>query len=167
MRFVKIQTNEVFTKQEIVIADNISIPAHINDLSHLGYSVLVENPPTYDADNYNLIEGEVSLVNNIYTLNYSIEEKTQEEKNIIQKRRVPTSIAMWQARDVMIKYGILDAVISFIDNIADLVERKRAHSKFEFSNTVRRDDPLLNFVAGQAGYSNDQIDDWFIEGARL
>lgn len=80
---------------------------------------------------------------------------------------VPLFIAMWQARDIMIKYEILDDVIAFIGNIADPIERKRAQSKFEFSNTVRRDDPLLNFVASQAGYSKDQIDDWFIEGDKL
>jgi len=80
---------------------------------------------------------------------------------------VPQFIAMWQARDVMIKYEILDDVIAFISSIADPIERKRAQSKFEFSNTVRRDDPLLNFVASQAGYSKDQIDDWFVEGDKL
>lgn len=82
-------------------------------------------------------------------------------------KEVPQSIAMWQARDVMIKHGILDDVINFINNIPDIIERKRAQSKFEFSNTVRRDDSLLNFVATQAGYTKDQIDDWFIEGEKL
>lgn len=82
-------------------------------------------------------------------------------------KQVPSFIAMWQARDVMIKYGILDDVASFVDSITDPIARKRAQNKFEFSNTVRRDDPLLNFVANQAGYSKDQIDDWFIEGEKL
>jgi len=80
---------------------------------------------------------------------------------------VPESIAMWQARDIMIKHGILDDVINFINSIPEPIERKRAQSKFEFSNTVRRDDSLLNFVATQAGYTKDQIDDWFIEGEKL
>ena len=80
---------------------------------------------------------------------------------------VPEQIAMWQARDIMIKYNFLDDVMLFIDNIPDPVERKRAQSKFEFSNTIKRNDPLLNYVATRAGYSKSQIDDWFIEGDAL
>lgn len=80
---------------------------------------------------------------------------------------VPEQIAMWQARDIMIKYNFLDVVMNFINNIPDPVERKRAQSKFEFSNTVKRSDPLLNYVATRAGYSKSQIDDWFIEGDSL
>lgn len=82
-------------------------------------------------------------------------------------KTVPEQIAMWQARDIMIKYNFLDDVMLFIDNIPDPVERKRAQSKFEFSNTIKRNDPLLNYVATRAGYSKSQIDDWFIEGDAL
>lgn len=96
---------------------------------------------------------------------YQIVESSMPIINV--EKQIPIQIAMWQARDVMIKYGILDDVINFINNIQDPIERKRAQSKFEFSNTVRRDDPLLNFVASQAGYTKDQIDEWFIEGDNL
>ena len=76
---------------------------------------------------------------------------------------VPAQVAMWQARDFLIANDLLDDVINTIAAIPDAVARKRAQSKFEFSNTVRRDDPLLNYVVTNAGFTKEQVDSWFIE----
>jgi len=99
--------------------------------------------------------------------NYEISEDISLLPQPEPVRIVPEQIAMWQARDIMIKHNFLDDVMNFVNNIPDPVERKRAQSKFEFSNTVKRNDPLLNYVATRAGYSKSQIDDWFIEGESL
>ena len=80
---------------------------------------------------------------------------------------VPTQVAMWQARDILIKYDLLDDVINFIAAIEDPVERRRAQSKFEFSSTVQRNDPLLNYITTRAGYSKQTVDGWFIEANTL
>jgi hypothetical protein len=79
------------------------------------------------------------------------------------KQPVPESVAMWQARDFLIANNLLDNVLATIDAIPDPVAKKRAQSKFEFSSTVRRDDPLLNYVCTSAGFSSEDVDQWFIE----
>lgn len=163
MRFVNLVNQIIYTVDEIIFKENASIPYGVTDLSHLGYAKLNETVPIYDNQTQNCEEDGFYEVSGEYFTKWNITQKTQEELDILQKRRVPAQIAMWQARDVMIKYDILDDVINFIDNIQDPIERKRAQSKFEFSNTVRRDDPLLNFVASQANFTQEQIDMWFIE----
>lgn len=92
---------------------------------------------------------------------------TAEEIANLNKKIVPEDVAMWQARDLLIKYDLLDNVIATIAAIQDPVARKRAESKFEFSNTVRRNDSLLNYVMTQAGFTSEQVDDWFIEAHAL
>lgn len=161
-RYVKNQSGEVFSKQDIILLENISIPVHITDLTHLGYSLLNEAVPTYNKETHNCEENGWEVVEGVYYVKWNISEKTQEEKDILKKLKVPSSIAMWQARDFLIANGLLENVVAVIDAISDPVERRRAQSKFEFSNTVRRDDPLLNYVCIQAGYTTSQVDDWFI-----
>jgi len=92
---------------------------------------------------------------------------TAEEIANLNKKPVPQFVAMWQARDVLIKHNLINDVIGFINAIQDPVERRRAQSKFEFSNTVQRNDPLVNYVVTKAGYSQSQIDDLFIEAEGL
>lgn len=92
---------------------------------------------------------------------------TEEEIANLNKKIVPEDVAMWQARDLLIKYDLLDNVVATIAAIQDPVARKRAESKFEFSNTVRRNDSLLNYVMTQAGFTSEQVDDWFIEAHAL
>lgn len=75
---------------------------------------------------------------------------------------VPERIAMWQARDFLIANGLMSTVKATIAAIVDPVKRERAESKFEFSNTVERSDPLLNYVCTQAGFTKEQVDGWFI-----
>lgn len=126
--------------------------------------VVFESPtPSVDSTHYAVKDGVVMDEMGNWIWKWTILHKTEEQINVENSSRVPPFIAMWQARDIMIKYGFLDDVINFINNIQDPIERKRVQSKFEFSNTVRRDDPLLNYVATTAGYSKSQIDNWFIE----
>ncbi|MFZ6773022.1 hypothetical protein ACO0LB_09950 [Undibacterium sp. SXout7W] len=81
--------------------------------------------------------------------------------------RVPEAIAMWQARTVLIEAGLLDDVNTFLANIPDEVARKKAQAKWEFSNTVRRDDSLLSAVVASMGITNAQLDSLFITAAAL
>lgn len=82
-------------------------------------------------------------------------------------RVVPESVAMWQARAVLIEEGVLDGVLAFINTIGDDVERAKAQAKFEYSSTVRRDDPLVAYVIPVLGKSEDEIDQMFIDAAAL
>lgn len=80
---------------------------------------------------------------------------------------VPESVAMWQARAVMIEEGILDAVLTYVAAITNEIERKKAQAKLEYSSTVRRDDPLVLYVIPALGKTEAQIDAMFIRAAAL
>ena len=162
MRFLKLATQEIFTKQEIRMLENTSIAEHITDLTHMGYEFLKDVPPTYNSELYNCVEDGWEYFDNTYKIKYVIVAKTLEELAVAKKHKVPASIAMWQARDFLIENELIDDVLAVINAIPDPIAKKRAQSKFEFSSTVRRDDPLLNYVCTQAGYTSAQVDDWFI-----
>jgi hypothetical protein len=167
MKFVNILDGEIYTKQEIRVKENTSIPDHITDLSHMGYAYLHVVVPTYDTLTHKAEESGWELIDGSYFEKWAILEKTSEEIEVARQHGVPKYVAMWQARDVLIKYDLLDNVIDFINAIPDVTDRRRAQSKFEFSNTVQRNDPLVNYVISRAGYTQSQIDDWFIEAGKL
>lgn len=80
---------------------------------------------------------------------------------------VPQSVAMWQARAILIEDDLLDDVNAVLARIPDEKMRKLAQAKFEYSSTVRRDDPLVTEVIPQLGKSEVEIDQMFVRAARL
>jgi hypothetical protein len=80
---------------------------------------------------------------------------------------VPESVAMWQARAILIEDDLLDDVNSILAAIPDDKARKLAQAKFEYSSTVRRDDPLVTQVIPQLGKTEAEIDGMFVRAAGL
>lgn len=74
---------------------------------------------------------------------------------------VPQSVAMWQAREILIEDDLLDDVYAYFETIGDPVEKRKAISKFDTSNTVQRNDPLVKYVIPLMGKSEAEIDDMF------
>jgi hypothetical protein len=95
--------------------------------------------------------------------------KVQQENAAVEAKRlasVPASIAMAQARAVLIIAGYMDAVLSALANITG-VEGKLARSKFEFSVTVQRNDPLTQAMKDILGLTSLEMDDLFIRASKL
>lgn len=80
---------------------------------------------------------------------------------------VPEFVAMWQAREILIEDELLDDVYAYFETIVDPIAKRKAISKFDTSNTVRRDDPLVLFVIPGLGKTEAQIDDMFIRASAL
>lgn len=80
---------------------------------------------------------------------------------------VPEFVAMWQARAVMIEEGILESVTAYLAAMPDEIKRKQAQAKFEYSSTVRRDDPLVLYVIPALGKTEAQIDAMFFRASAL
>jgi hypothetical protein len=80
---------------------------------------------------------------------------------------VPQQVAMWQARAILIEDDLLDDVNAALAAIPDEKARKLAQAKFEYSSTVRRDDPLVTQVIPQLGKSEAEIDAMFTRAAGL
>lgn len=80
---------------------------------------------------------------------------------------VPSQVAMWQARAILIEDDMLGDVGAALAAISDEKARKLAQAKFEYSSTVRRDDPLVTETIPMLGKTEDQIDEMFRRAARL
>jgi phosphoenolpyruvate carboxylase len=85
----------------------------------------------------------------------------------INKALVPQSVAMWQARYVLIEDDLLDDVLGYLAAIPDEKTRKLAQAKFEYSSTVRRDEPLVTTVLPALGKTEDEIDQLFVRASQL
>lgn len=76
--------------------------------------------------------------------------------------RVPESINPWQARKILRRYNLIDSVTALIATLdAD------AQDGWEYALAIRRDNPLVEAVALQAGLSPAQLDQMFIEASAL
>lgn len=128
---------------------------------------ILKSPQPQAADSYAVRDGVVQDALGNWVEKWKLVAYTAEQLAAMNRKVVPEQVAMWQARDLLIKYNLIDNVVAAIAAIQDPVARKRAESKFEFSNTVRRNDPLLNYVMTKEGYSAAQVDDWFIEAEAL
>lgn len=80
---------------------------------------------------------------------------------------VPSQIAMWQARAILIEDDLLDEVNQVLAAIPDAKARKLAEAKFEYSSTVQRNDPLVTDTFPKVGLTEDEIDSMFIRGEAL
>lgn len=78
---------------------------------------------------------------------------------------VPEAVAMWQARAILIEDDLLDDVNAVLAAIPDEKTRKLAQAKFEYSSTVRRDDPLVTEVFPTLGKTEADIDAMFRRAA--
>jgi hypothetical protein len=80
---------------------------------------------------------------------------------------IPEEVSMWQARAVLIEDDLLDAVNAVLAKIPDERARKLAQAKFEYSSTVRRDDPLVTTIIPQLGKTESEIDAMFVRAFAL
>lgn len=82
-------------------------------------------------------------------------------------RQVPAEVTMRQARLALATVGLLDAVTEAISEIADPAQKKAAQIEWEYSATVRRQQPLVLALAPALGLDSASIDQLFISAAAL
>jgi hypothetical protein len=74
---------------------------------------------------------------------------------------IPQSITPRQARLKLLEVGLLD------DLEAVITTNRAWQIEWEYATEVKRDSPLIDAVATQAGLTSDQIDQMFIEASKL
>lgn len=74
---------------------------------------------------------------------------------------------MRQARLALVAVGLLDAVTEAISEIADPAQKKAAQIEWEYSATVRRQQPLVLALAPALGLDSAAIDQLFIAAQAL
>lgn len=80
---------------------------------------------------------------------------------------VPQTITVRQAREQLIKIGLLSKVQSEIDKITDITQREIVQNYWEYSMDFKRDNDVLISLAYSLGLSDDDTDNLFIEASKL
>lgn len=80
---------------------------------------------------------------------------------------VPQSITVRQAREQLIRIGLLSKVQSEIDKITDISQREIVQNYWEYSMDFKRDNDVLISLAYSLGLSDADIDNLFIEASKL
>lgn len=79
---------------------------------------------------------------------------------------VPPEVTMRQARLALLGAGLLDDVETAIDAMSDPA-KTAARIEWDYSNTLRRDHPLVATLGAGLGLTGGQLDDLFIAAGAL
>jgi len=79
---------------------------------------------------------------------------------------VPEEVTMRQARLALLGAGLLDDVEAAIDAMSDPA-KAAARIEWDYSNTLRRDHPLVTTLGAGLGLTSGQLDDLFIAAGAL
>lgn len=82
----------------------------------------------------------------------------------VARRSAPHEVTMRQARRALHVAGLLSAVDAAIASLPE-PQRTAAAIDWEFSSTVRRDNPTFSAVSAALGLSSDQLDGLFISAS--
>lgn len=84
-----------------------------------------------------------------------------------QKSLVPSTVTVRQARLALLNAGLLDDVEAYIAAIADPAVKKAAEIEWEYASAFERTSALLNTIATDLGWTEQQLDDLFVDAALL
>lgn len=107
---------------------------------------------------------ELQIPKSTIGVNYTITDYTPPAP--VQAKQVPEQVDMAQARLALLARGLLDRVGAEIEAMEE-PNRSAAKIEWEFRVTIRRDNPLVLALGALLGLSADNLDDLFIDAAKL
>ena len=94
---------------------------------------------------------------------YSLKGWTEGEYiEIINKINIPLSITMRQARLILLKYNLLELVNNAISTM-----NETARITWEYSFLVERNSHLFSGITTTLGFTEEQVNNMFIEASKL
>ena len=81
-------------------------------------------------------------------------------------KEVPNEIPLWAFRSILTLMGYAQNVADLIDSLPE-PQKAVAKIQYEYGNFIVRDHALISTLGSQLGLTNDQIDNIFIEAAKL
>ena len=78
----------------------------------------------------------------------------------------PQTVTMRQARIALLDAGLLEAVQASVATMPG-TEGERARIDWEYAPEVRRDWPLISYMAGDLGLTDEQVDGLFVAAAAI
>ena len=79
---------------------------------------------------------------------------------------VPDSVPMASARITLLNKGWLTTVTDFINAMTG-ADGEKARIYFEYSQSIRRDNPIVAVVAAAQGWTEAELDQLFIDAGKL
>jgi hypothetical protein len=133
------------------------------------YAPVFHSPlPVYDEATQRLEEGQPALVNGNWMQQWNVVNLTQEEidAKIAEETVVPLEVTMRQARLALLADGKLGDVQSVIDSLSS-PQREMAQIEWDYSSTVKRSNRFVALIGQALGYSEEDLDNLFIDAAKL
>lgn len=81
--------------------------------------------------------------------------------------RCPKSLPHWRVKRILIKRGLLDAVLAYINAIVDVDLKSTTLCAWEGGADVARHGPTVLGAKVALGLTDRQVDDLYLEGAKL
>ncbi len=159
--FIKKQTLSSVDAGEIRRAHpEISFPPEITieHVAALGYAELEYDPQPAIGSGEQLQPGEIREDGGRYVQGWVVVPAPAPE--------VPQSVTMRQCRIALLDAGLLEAVQSSIATMPG-TEGERARIDWEYALEVRRDWPLISYMAGDLGLTDEQVDAMFMAAAAI
>lgn len=126
--------------------------------AHIIENGLVVNTIEVDSLDFlpNLIDGSIGGIGWRYIGGHLIPPEIE-----VPTFTVPTSITPRQARLKLLEVGLLDELEAIITT------NRAWQIEWEYATEVKRDSPLIDAVATQAGLTSEQVDAMFTEASKL
>lgn len=81
-------------------------------------------------------------------------------------KSVPQEVTMRQARQALMGAGLLGNVQAAINSLSE-PEKTKAQIEWDYSNTLQRDNSFVAVLGAALGLTREDIDNLFIEGAKM
>ena len=91
---------------------------------------------------------------------------TMRDDEMRARSKVPQTVTMRQARIALLDDGLLEAVQTSVAAMPG-TEGERARIDWEYAQEVRRDWPLIGYMAGDLGLTDEQVDALFVSAAAI
>lgn len=91
---------------------------------------------------------------------------TMRDDEMRARSKAPQTVTMRQARIALLDAGLLDAVQSSIATMPG-TDGERARIDWEYALEVRRDWPLISYMARDLGLTDEQVDALFVTAATI
>lgn len=118
--------------------------------------------PSHDPITQAAVEANPVLIDGLWTQQWSVVDLSPEQIEAARKARVPTVLTIRQAKLVLHAAGLLDDV-----DAAVAAADRATQIDWEYATEIHRDWPTLVAMATALGMTDAQLDDLFIEGAKL
>jgi hypothetical protein len=89
------------------------------------------------------------------------------DENKAKELNKVTVITLRQAREIVIRSGLFNAIETNINNIMNETERLIARNYWEYSEVFERNHPVLLTLVSALGITDEQLDNMFIEASKL